>query len=202
MTEIAGSMTNQGASPGAGRPPWPIGMWGMALLLATESAFFGLLIVSYFYLRFDTVPWPPEGVERPAVTLPLLMLGVLVATSVPMYLASSAASAGNRSATLVALAVALLAQTAYLTVEIGLFRSDLEQLSPRDNAYGSAYFTLLGAHHAHVAVGLLLTLFAIWRVAMGLNHYRVTAVRVIALYWYVVNALAVAVTLTVLSPSL
>jgi cytochrome c oxidase subunit III len=181
---------------------WPVGMWGMALLLATESAFFGLLIASYFYLRFDTVPWPPSGVSEPALALPLFMLGVLVATSVPMWLASSAAQAGRRGVTISALAVALLMQAAYLATEVLLFRSDLQEMSPRDSAYGSAYFTLLAAHHAHVAVGLLLTLFVLARVARGMTPYRVTGVRVVALYWYVVNALAVVVTLTVLSPSL
>ena len=53
-----------------------------------------------------------------------------------------------------------------------------------------------------VALGVLLTAFVLARVAQGLNAYRVTTVRAVTLYWHVINAIAIAVTLTVLSPSL
>src|ERR671930_2373052 len=61
----------------------PLGWWGVALLVATETAFFGTLIASYFYLRFRASQWPPPGIEPPDVTAPLILTGALVATSVP-----------------------------------------------------------------------------------------------------------------------
>jgi len=181
---------------------WPIGMWGMALFLVTEAALFGLLVISYFYLRVYAKQWPPPGVEDPKLLWPLVLLGMIVATSVPMQIASSAARRGARSVAATALALALVAQVVYLALELVLFRHDLHDFSPRDNAYGSAYYTLLGAHHAHVALGGLLTAFVLARMTQGLNAYRVTAVRAVTLYWHVINAIAIVVTLTVLSPSL
>jgi heme/copper-type cytochrome/quinol oxidase subunit 3 len=181
---------------------WPNGLWGMAMLIATETTLLGLLIVTYFYLRIYAPTWPPQGIAEPKLLYPLLLLGLLVATSLPMQIASSSARRGLRRRAVVALAVALAMQTTYFVLEIVLFRDDLRDFSPRDTAYGSAYFTLLGAHHAHVAVGILLSAFFLVRIATGLTPYRVIGLRGTTLYWHVINALAIAVTLTVLSPSL
>ena len=84
-----------------------------------------------------------------------------------------------------------------------LIRHDLREFAPQGSAYGSIYFTLLFAHHAHVLLGLLLDGVVLWKVARhGLTNYWLIGVRGLALYWYVVAALAVAVVFTVLSPSL
>ena len=59
------------------------------------------------------------------------------------------------------------------------------------------------AHHAHVLLGILLELAVVWQVIRrGLTNYWLIGVRSVALYWYVVNGLAVFVVLTQLSPSL
>ena len=45
---------------------YPSGWWAMLLLIATEGALFGLLIGSYYYLRFKTPDWPPAGDPEPS----------------------------------------------------------------------------------------------------------------------------------------
>ena len=67
----------------------------MVVFVATEATLFGTLIGSYFDLRFRTHPWPPAGVPDPKVALPLIVLGVLVATSIPVQLASVWARSGR-----------------------------------------------------------------------------------------------------------
>jgi heme/copper-type cytochrome/quinol oxidase subunit 3 len=86
-------------------------------------------------------------------------------------------------------------------VQVVSYIDDLHTFSPSTNAYGSIYFTLLGAHHAHVLVGLLLSGWLLARLTGGLTPYRVIAVRAVALYWYVVSLVGVAVVLTQVSPS-
>jgi heme/copper-type cytochrome/quinol oxidase subunit 3 len=174
----------------------------MALFVATEATLFGTLIASYFYLRFKHPGWPLGGIEPPKVALPLALTGALVLSAIPTYLASRAASAGRAGAILRWIAIALAVQVGYLAVQIVLFSDDLSKFGPRDNAYGSIYFTLLAAHHLHVLVGILLSGWIAVRVARGLTNYRLIGVRAIAWYWYFVAALGVAVTLTQLSPSL
>lgn len=180
----------------------PNGSWGMACFVATEAALFGTLLSSYFFLRSKASEWPPAGIEPPDVLLPLLLTGLLVASSLPMWLAARAARGGRSLPAELSLLAALAVQTAYFAVQVVLFSRDLERFAPQDDAYGSVYFTLLGAHHAHVFVGMLLTLWLAVRLLSGLTPYRVVGVRAAALYWHAVNALAVAVVLTQVSPSL
>lgn len=186
-------------NPRAARPN---GWWGMAVFVATEATLFGTLIGSYFDLRFRTQPWPPAGVPDPKVALPLLLLGLLVATSIPVQLASVWSRSGRARATQLALLVAVAMQTVYLVVQMHLFVDDLHRFTPQDNAYGSIYFTLVGAHHAHVLVGVLLESWFVLRLFGGITRYRAVGVQATAFYWHAVNVLAIAVTIVQLSPSL
>jgi heme/copper-type cytochrome/quinol oxidase subunit 3 len=180
----------------------PNGWWGALLFVATEAALFGSVIASYFYLRLKAAQWPPAGVPQPHVALPVALTIALVATSVPLVGAARAAGRGHAGAAFRLLAVAALVQAAYLGVQIHELAGDFHKFDARGTAYGSAYFTTLILHHAHVAIGLLLEVWIMARLLSGLTNYRVVGVRVIALYWHFVNLTAIAVTLTVISPAL
>src|SRR5919197_513803 len=111
------------------------GVWGLLLFAATEATLFGCLIATYFYLRFNTAQWPPPGVSQPKVALPLILTGVLVATTIPIFFAHRAARAGNARLTWILFFVALLVQGGYLGVQVHQFLSDLDKFSPQDSAY-------------------------------------------------------------------
>jgi cytochrome c oxidase subunit III len=180
----------------------PNGWWGAALFIATEATLFGTLFATYFYLRFNTTQWSPPGVPEPKVTVPLILTGVLVASTVPVFLASRAARAGNARLTWLLFLVALVIQGGYLGVQMHEFLSDLDKFSPHGSAYASIYFTLLGTHHAHVAVGMLLELWVLAKLLGGLTGYRLVGVRVAAFYWYFVSVAAIGVVLTQTYPAL
>jgi len=181
----------------------PSGVWGMALFLCAEVALFGTIIGSYFYLESVDKSWPPHGVAKPEVLLPVLATTYLLLTLVPIHIAARASRQGRRGRTVAAIAIALLAQCGYLAWQIVLFSDDLHKFSPRQTAYGSIYFTMLAVHHAHVLFGIALDLALIWQlIAKGLTRYWRIAVRNLALYWYVVSTLAIFVLFTQISPSL
>jgi cytochrome c oxidase subunit 3/cytochrome c oxidase subunit I+III len=180
----------------------PNGWWGMVVFVATEATLFGTLIGSYYDLRFKSPHWPPPGVPDPKVAVPLVLLAVLVATSVPVQLASRFARAGRIVPTQLALLAALIVQSGYLAMQIHLYVDDLHRFSPQDNAYGSIYFTMVGAHHAHVLVGIALEAWFFFRLFGGNTVYRAVGIHSTAFYWHAVNVLAVAVTIVQLSPSL
>jgi cytochrome c oxidase subunit III len=180
----------------------PNGVWAIVLVIATEGAFLGCLIASYLYLATRVPEWPPAGVPDPRVLAPVLLTVLLVATTVPLLGASSLARRGGVHGAWLLVLLALILQAGYLTAQIWLFQDDLNAFGPKGSAYGSAYFTLLGAHHAHVAVGLLFDLWLLVRLPAGLTPHRATAVRVAAWYWVFVAGMGVLVTLTVISPSL
>jgi heme/copper-type cytochrome/quinol oxidase subunit 3 len=178
----------------------PNGWWGTAIFVASEATLFGTIFGTYFYLRFKTTHWPPVGVPEPKLTLPLVLAGVIVATSVPMQLAFRWARGGRVAATRTALLVALVVQAGYLAMQIHLFTVDLHKAPPQQSAYGSVYFTMLGAHHTHVLVGILLNAWLLLKLARGLTRYRLVALQSIAFYWHFVNVLALLVVGAQLSP--
>jgi heme/copper-type cytochrome/quinol oxidase subunit 3 len=173
----------------------------MAIFLCSESALFGTLIGTYFYLQFTSTEWPQGGIAAPSVALPLALTALLVVSCAPIAGAVRAAAAGRVRAAWWLVALAALLQAAYLGGQIASYVHDLGDFGPSTNAYGSIYFTLLGAHHLHVIAGLLLSGWLLGRLTGGVTSYRLTAVRAIALYWYVVAALAVAVVATQVSPA-
>lgn len=184
------------------RRAMPNGWWGVALFIGGETTFFGLMIASYFYLRFQNTHWPPVGVEKPKVALPLILTAILVASVVPLIAAVRAGLAGRVARAWVLLLAAFVVQGGYLGVQIHEFLSDLDKMSPHASAYSSIYFTMLGAHHLHVAAGLLLELWLLGKLLGGLTNYRLIALRVTALYWYFVVVVGIAVVFTEIYPSL
>lgn len=176
--------------------------WGMALFVASEATLFAIMIGTYFYLRFKNLDWPPHGIPEPKLVVPLVLLGVLVAASAPMQLAARAGRAGRLAAARMFLVVALVVQSGYFAMEVHEYAGDLSRFGPAAHAYGSIYFLLLGADHAHVALGLLLDLWLLGKLVRGFTTYRLNALNAIAFYWHAVNLITIAVTLTTLSAAL
>jgi cytochrome c oxidase subunit 3 len=180
----------------------PNGWWGMLMLIATEASLFGTLIATYFYLRFQTPDWPPYGIADPKLLRPLAFTAILVLTSVPMWVATQAARAGRRGLLWANLLGAQALGALYLWLQADLLRTNAASFTPRTDAYGSIYYTLQVAHAAHVFAGLLLNGWLLSKIWRRVTVYRLSGVQAVALYWHFVNALAVAVVLTILSPSL
>ena len=168
------------------------GWWGMLVFVVSEATLFGCLLGSYFFLRFQSLEWPQGGIEPKNPVVPLILLGALVATSLPLQLACVAGRSGRTGLARLLVVPALVVQAGYLAYGSYDLRADLERFVPQDNAYASIYYTLLGADHAHLALGLLLSAWIV---------LRPSGLRAVVLYWHAVNAITIAVVATILSPS-
>jgi heme/copper-type cytochrome/quinol oxidase subunit 3 len=171
----------------------PAGWWGMVLVIATEATLFLLLLASYFYLRVTTIgSWPPAPHVPPKILEPLLATLVLVAGSAAIAFAGRAVRGRRAGLTQAGLVAALLAICGFLVFQGVLVHNSLSDLSPRDDAYSSIYYTVIGVHYAHVAVGGLLVAWALLRSA-GFTPERHLTLQVTALYVHFVNVVAVLV---------
>jgi cytochrome c oxidase subunit III len=177
----------------------PASWWGMMILIASEGTLFGAFIGTYYYLRFKSPAWPPGGIPEPRLVVPLILVGSLALSSVPMQLASLAARAGRLTATRLLIFLALVVQAGYFAYSVHDFSHQLRTFDMTRNAYSSIYYTLLGADHAHVFLGLLFDLWLLGKLARGFTTYRVNATQAIAWYWHAVNLLTLVVTATLLS---
>ncbi len=165
----------------------------MAVFIATEATLFGTIFGAYFYLRFRNLHWPPLGIPEPEVAVPVILTAVLVSTSIPVQLAYRRARAGRVVSARRLLLLALVVQAGYFAMQMSLYLDDLARFSPHESAYGSIYFTMLGAHHFHVVIGMLLELFLFVRLLRGLTAYRLIGLQTTAFYWHFVNVLALCV---------
>jgi heme/copper-type cytochrome/quinol oxidase subunit 3 len=186
--------------------PRSFGWWGMVWLIATEATLFAALIASYFYLRFQSTPvWPPDGIAKPTLELPLAMTAVLWASSIPVHFAESGIKRGLQMRLRVGLALGFLLGAAFLVLTLAVeWPEKLTEFTPTTNSYGSLFFTLTGFHSAHVVIGLLISLWVQWRAWTGaFDEFRHVSVQNFAMYWHFVDIVWGFVLATIyLSPSL
>jgi heme/copper-type cytochrome/quinol oxidase subunit 3 len=194
----ATSVRPRRAAPPSARPS---GWWGMVLLIATEATLFTVLIATYFYLRFKTDgAWPPAWIGDPKIVKPLIATLILVSSSIPVALATSAIRRRAVARTRIGLVVAIVLGVVFLFLQRRLVDSSLQKFHPGDDAYGSIFYSLIGLHAAHVALGVLLGAWAALR-TIRLDRIAVVTVRVVALYLHFVNIVAALVFLVLyLSP--
>jgi heme/copper-type cytochrome/quinol oxidase subunit 3 len=177
----------------------PSALLGMAILIASEATLFAALIGTYFYLRFETAVWPPRGVPEPEALVPAILVGVLALTSIPVHLAWRSVRAGRVGPARMLLLGALVVQVGYFAWAVHDFADQIRRTPITENAYTSIYYTLLGADHAHVFVGLLFSVWLLLKLMRGLTLYRANAAQTITWYWHFVNLLTIVVLATILS---
>jgi cytochrome c oxidase subunit III len=184
-----------------GRAP---GFWGMAMLILTEATLFGILLFSYFYLRFQTSPtWPPPGIEKPRLFLVAIMTPILLLSSAPMHWSLLGIRRGKVGRLRIGLLVTFLMGAAFLSLQGVEYHSILtREFTAKTNVYGSLFFTITGFHGLHVAVGLLMILWLQWYAGRGrFSEERHLPVENVTLYWHFVDAVWVFILATLyLSP--
>jgi heme/copper-type cytochrome/quinol oxidase subunit 3 len=178
--------------------------WGMVCLIATEATLFGLLLGSYFYLRFRSgATWPPDGIEKPTLELPLVMSLILWSSSIPVHMADRAIRRGKQLVLRLGLALGFLLGVAFLAMQLFLeYPETLAEFTPTTNAYGSLFYTITGFHGAHVVAGLMMSAWTQIRAWTGaFDEHRHVTVQIFVMYWHFVDVVWVFVLATIyLSP--
>ncbi len=190
-------MTSSTYAVGAARPN---GWWGMVVFVAGETTLFLMLFATYFYLRLQSMHWPPTHIAKPPVLTPVLLTLALVSTSIPMQRAWTAGAMGERRRAWRLLALAGIVQLAYLVWQVHDFVDLTRSTRPQDSAYASIYLTIVAVDHLHVLLGVLLTAWLLVRLATRITPYRLRGLQAVTFYWHAVNAITIAVLAVQLSP--
>jgi heme/copper-type cytochrome/quinol oxidase subunit 3 len=160
--------------------------WGMVVLILNEAVIFASLLASYFYIRFNSVLWPPQGVKLPELTLSGVNTIILIASSFVMQWASGSIRRGEIGRLRIGLLVAFLMGALFLGIQVYEY-TQLDFL-PQDHAYGSLFWSITGLHAAHVLAALIMNLFLQVRAALGhFGSERSQAVENVTLYWHFVD---------------
>lgn len=192
--------------PGTASGPRALAWWGMVLLIATEATLFGVLIASYWYLRYRSGPvWPPAGIEPPELKLPLIMSAILWSSSIPTHIADRGIRRGDQMRLRGGLLAAFLLGLSFLVLQVLVEYPPAWRVHPPSSgAYGTLFFSVTGLHGIHVLVGLLISGWVQVRAWHGsFDASRHVSVQNFALYWHFVDTVWVFVLATIyLSPHL
>jgi cytochrome c oxidase subunit 3 len=174
-------------------------MLGMLLFIISEVMVFGAFFTAYFFIRVvQGEQWFPFE----EFSLPKAVAGVNTAILLSSSLTVTGRSSRPSAATGRAeggLLITLLLGSTFLFVQINEYITLTgEGLTPQALAQGSIFYGLTGLHGAHVAIGLLLLLFATVRAFRG--HYSPEehrGVEIPGIYWHFVDVMWVIVFTTV-----
>jgi cytochrome c oxidase subunit III len=178
------------------------GMWGVVLLILSETSIFAYLFFSYFY--FSVQPhsgqWPPSG--PPAFTYSAPQTAAALAACVTAWWANRSVMRASRLGLLLGLALTLLLSLVFIALQFLDWHSKPFGLAT--DPYSSFYFVIGGVHLAHVVVGVvMLTAVLAWSLLGYFGPVRHVPITVAALYWYFVAAVWLGVFFTLfISPHL
>ncbi len=169
------------------------GTVGMACLIVAETAIFTIFVVAYlFYIgKSLSGPTPREVLETP-----IFFTICLLSSSLTVHLAARAIERGAGRA-FVALWLATIALGGLFLYGTGWEWHRLiheHGLTISTNLFGTTYYSLVGLHAFHVAVGLvLMAIVAFFAVAGRVGREHAARVGTLSLYWHFVDAVWVVV---------
>jgi cytochrome c oxidase subunit 3 len=168
---------------------------GVVVWLASELMFFAGLFGAWFTLRSVADRWPPADVELGGPRA-ALFTAVLLASSVTMHLAVRAAEGHDRATAVRWLAVTGALGSVFLANQ-GLEYAALD-FGIDTHAYGSIFFLLTGFHGLHVLGGIVFMAVVAGIIAGRSSRAPApSTVAVCGYYWHFVDAVWIAVFLTV-----
>jgi cytochrome c oxidase subunit 3 len=165
----------------------PPSVFGMVLFLASELMFFGGLFAAYFTLRSIAARWPPPDVHHD-LALTAVATVMLTASSLTMHAGTIRLRRDEPRRARPWVLVTFSLGAGFLAIKVYEFAT--ADFGIGSHAYGSLFFTMLGAHGLHLLVGLVLLLVLL----SGGARARAEA---IGYYWHFVDAVWLAIFSTI-----
>jgi cytochrome o ubiquinol oxidase subunit III len=180
--------------PEAGRPRYlpasrfSITGFGFYVYLLSDAILFSALFATYAVLHGSTAGGPAG---REVFSLPTVALetGCLLTSSYVCGLGMQAAEHRNRLGVMAMLAAVFALGAAFLGLEISEFsRMAHEGAGPDRSAFLSAFFALVGAHGAHITVGLVwIAVLAVHLLQMDFSPSFQRRLFCFSLFWHVLD---------------
>lgn len=159
-----------------------LGFW---IYLMTDCILFASLFATYIVLRGNTYGGPGGG-ELFDLPFVLTETMILLTSSFICGMVVLAARAGKLKLVLGLLAGTLLLGGAFLAMELKEFTELVhEGHSWQSSAFLSVFFTLVGTHGAHIAVGMLWGLVLAWQfVKRGITRATSRQIMLFSMFWH------------------
>lgn len=160
-------------------------MFGFWIYLMTDLIIFGVLFAVYFVLRGSTFGGPTTN---DLFSLPTALANtlVLLTSSFTCGLALIAAQRGKVNQTIGWLVATFVLGATFLTLELTEFSHFVAMgASWQRSAFLSGFFTLVGTHGTHIAIGLLWIIVAIVQLKLrGLTPAVTSKLTRFVIFWH------------------
>ena len=171
--------------PYKGVPKEKLGTW---VFLASEILLFGALIGSYLFVRANSASWP-IGYAIHDVSIGFINTIILLTSSLSMALALAYVKKDDLGGTKWSLAATFLLGLLFLIIKSfewsGLYQ---EGFTLDSGLPAVAYYTVTGAHAAHVMAGLFAIAYLILKtVKGGYSSKDYIGIWNVGLYWHMVD---------------
>ena len=168
-----------------------LGFW---IYLMTDCVLFAGLFATYAVLGHESAGGP-TGKDLFDLSYVLKETGILLASSFTCGLATVAMQANRRAGVLAWLGLTAVLGLVFLGMEVGEFRHLVGiGAGPDASAFLSSFFTLVGTHGTHVALGVIWMLVVIAQVAKaGLNGTMRTRLVLLGLFWHFLDLIWIGV---------
>lgn len=159
-----------------------LGFW---IYLMTDLIMFAVLFASFAVLRNNTFGGP-SGADIFNLPYVLTETAVLLISSFVCGLGMISARSNKKDATLRWLALTFLLGMIFLLMEIAEFHNLIRDGNgPQRSAFLSSYFSLVGTHGLHIAIGLIWLAVARLMIQMrGLTAHVVSKLYRFTLFWH------------------
>lgn len=159
-----------------------LGFW---IYLMTDLIMFAVLFATYAVLRNNTFGGP-NALELFSLPFVFVETLILLTSSFTIGLATLALHRKDKNQIMLWLTVTSVLGLAFLSMEIYEFRNLIaEGASWQTSAFLSSFFTLVGTHGLHIAVGILWILISIAIVhRTGLTPAMSSRLARLSVYWH------------------
>ncbi|MCW1967418.1 MAG: cytochrome c oxidase subunit 3 [Anaerolineae bacterium] len=165
-----------------------LGLFGAIVFIVSESMFFMGVFLVWFYLRETSPAWPPLGIARPNIALPVVNTVIMAISTIAMIIAERGVARDNQRALINGTAIAAATGLLFMTVMILEFAS--LGFNPTTNAFGSSFVMVLVFHVLRVFAGVVIMAVVLVRALLGqLNSSRRALVQACAVYWYFIASI-------------
>jgi cytochrome c oxidase subunit 3 len=167
---------------------------GMIFFLISEAFLFGALFWTYYYLRAQTLIWPPAGVQLDS-PLAIVNTVLLLSSSASVWWAGRQVRQGKLNGLATGLMITIGLGVAFLGITGWEWTH--ETFRPWTDAYGSIFYLMTGFHALHVFGGVLLMLAMLARTLrdrISVRNYL--PIEVASLYWHFVDGIWIIVFIT------
>lgn len=157
------------------------------MVLASETALFATLVMSYLLLRTGQAGWPYMHPSASRLVLPTINTAVLLASAAVAWRSSLAIQRGDAGRLKAGLALASVLGILFIAGQI--FEFTRSGMRPDDPAFGGVFFALMGFHGVHVLAGMVVLGLNLLRTQLGdFDQDKHIAVDMGTWFWYYVTA--------------